>query len=97
MLGGYGFARLYISLLQEHYEEYYEMYGETQFNFGNLFSILITNLKSEEDVKRAKRFFATVDLGRTLKSHDMRLVETLTCSQSVGSETQFDSSEHTLI
>ena len=60
----------HIISLQEHYEEYYEMYGETQFNFGNLFAILITNLRSEEDVKRAKKFFSTVDLGRVQQPTD---------------------------
>ena len=55
--------RFYLSKWQEEYDVYYDWYGESQFNFGNILHSVIGNLREEEDLDSAIKFFSNRNLG----------------------------------
>ena len=39
------------------------MYGETQFNFGNILHTIVGNVRNSKDLAIAESFFENVNLG----------------------------------
>ena len=52
------------SYVKEKYDTYYELYGETQFNFGNILHTVVGNLKTRRDLDEAITFLNTQNLGQ---------------------------------
>ncbi|XP_063695206.1 glutamyl aminopeptidase-like isoform X2 [Bolinopsis microptera] len=49
--------------LKENYDTFYELYGETQFNFGNILHTVVGNLKTRQDLEEATTFLESQKLG----------------------------------
>ncbi|KAL5256711.1 hypothetical protein ACHWQZ_G011839 [Mnemiopsis leidyi] len=49
--------------LKENYDTYFGLYGETQFNFGNILHTVVGNLKTRRDLEEAMSFFQSQNLG----------------------------------
>ena len=50
--------------VKEKYDTYYHLYGETQFNFGNILHTVVGNLKTRRDLDEAITFLNTQNLGQ---------------------------------